>query len=331
VPSRWSCLVLAALIAGLAVGGCASGGGHGTRTHSDTATAASTSVSSTTTTTLPGSNRPQVTLGDKNTVEGFILGELYDLALSAQGYTVGLTRNIGPPPVSLQALEQGSLDVYPEYLNVWDSQVVGVSHPGRSIANAYEVGQTWAAEHQLELLTPTRAADTNGIAVTTRYARENHLRTLADLARVAPTLTLGAPPEFTQSPDGLPAIERAYGFQPARLSPVQIGAQYDQLQAGAIQAAFVQTTDGQLASHAFRLLSDPSRANGFGNIVPVVTASTLANEGPAFVQTINRVDALLSTAVLRRLNAAVDLDHADPGTVARQFLEQHGVLTPSSP
>lgn len=317
----------------LLLAGCGSGAtGHGGSPSTDTtATNTSTSASNTTTTTLPGTGKPPVTLGDKNTTEQFVLGELYDLALSAQGYSVTLTRNIGPPSVTYQALQQGNLNVYPEYLNVWDTQVVRAPSPPRSVDDAYFVGQTWAAEHQLELLPPTPGSDTNGIAVTAAYAGANHLRTLAGLGRVSPTLKIGVPVQFAQSSTGLPALEETYGFTPASTSTIVIGDQYNQLQSGKITAAYVQTTDAQLSTSQFKLLADPRHADGFGNVVPVVTASTLATEGPAFVNTINQVDGLLTTHVLRVLNADVDLLHEDPRVVAKQFLEQHHLVSSSTP
>jgi osmoprotectant transport system substrate-binding protein len=312
----------------LLLAGCGSGGGSPT-TGSSTGTTTTTSATTSTTTTLPGTGHPSVTLGDKNTTEQFIIGELYDLALSAQGFSVTLTRNIGPPAVSYQALEQGNLNLYPEYLNVWNSQVVHDQHAHGSVAQAFEVGQTWAAEHTLLLLQPSPGSDTDGIAVTTAFARSHHLRTLADLGRLSPTLSLGAPLQFTHG-STLPDLESAYGLTPAQTSTVVIGDQYKDLLAGKVRAAFVQTTDGELATSQFRLLTDPKHVNGFGNIVPVVTASTVAAEGSVFVETLNRVDMLLTTQVLRVLNAQVDVDHMDPLTVAKQFLEQNGLLSAST-
>jgi osmoprotectant transport system substrate-binding protein len=327
---RWRGAALLAALCVLGLGLLA-GCGSGTTSNGTTTDSPTTTASTSTKSTLPGTGRPSLTLGDKNTTEQFILGELYDLALSAQGYSVTLYRNIGPPSVTYQALEQGNLNIYPEYLNVWDSQVVHDPRLFRSSADAYVTGQTWAADHQLELLSPTPGSDTNGIAVTTAFARANHLRTLADLSRLSTTLHLGAPVQFAQSSTGLPALEQAYGFLPATTPTVVIGDQYTELQAGKIQAAYVQTTDAELSSSAFKVLGDPRHINGFGNIVPVVTTSTLAAEGPAFVETINRVDNLLTTPVLRQLNADVDLLHQDASAVAKQFLIEHGLVASTAP
>jgi len=315
----------AAMLAGL--NGCGGGGGpQATTTGHVVTTATVTSV----TTVLPGTGRPQITLGDKNTPEQFVLGALYDLALTNEGFDVAPTRNIGPTSVSYQALEQGSLDMYPEYLNVWNSQVAGHVKPSRSLVSSYRAGQRWAERHGLELLRPTPFSDTAGLAVTAGYASAYQLHTLEDLRTVATSMTLGVPLEFKQDPFGLPALEQEYGFQPASTVSVDIGSQYDELRTGTIQAAYVGTTDAQLAGGEFTVLADPHHVNGFGNVVPVVSRATLAAEGPAFVATINQIDALLTTPVMRRLNADVELLHEDPTKVARQFLQAHGLLPAST-
>lgn len=321
---------LAALLVAVvvALGGCGGSGGTITKT-TTTGHRTTTQTVTTDTTVLPGTGRPQITLGDKNTPEQFILGSLYDQALTNEGFDVSPNRNIGPTQVSYQALQQGSLDMYPEYLNVWNSQIVGQRGQSRSLSRAYGVGQAWAEQHGLELLNPTPFSDTAAIAVTAGYATAYRLRALGDLRTVATSLTLGAPLEFTQNPTGLPAIEQAYGFQPATTQSIDIGSQYAQLRTGVIQAAYVGSTDGQLAYGEFTVLQDPRHVEGFGNVVPVVTQATLAAEGPTFVATINQIDSLLTTPVMRQLNAEVQVLHEDPAAVARKFLQAHGLLPAS--
>ncbi|MGO9790451.1 MAG: glycine betaine ABC transporter substrate-binding protein [Solirubrobacteraceae bacterium] len=302
-----------------------------------TATAATTAAAPVTTTVatttpaqvLPGTGKPVVAIGDKNYTEQFILGELYQLALSTEGFSTTLSQNIGTTSVSLQAMQDGTLDVYPEYLNVFDSEIAGYSNPFSTLSGAYTAGQSWAVGNGLMLLAPTPFDDTAGIAVASGYASQKGLRSLYGLRRVATTLTLGAPPEFQSSPSGLPAIEQAYGFVPATVQSLNIGGQYQALSAGAVQAAYVNTTDGQLSSPAYMLLGDPRHAFGFGNVVPVVTNAVISAEGPAFANTINQVDALLTTTVMRQLNAEVDLEHETPEYVARAFLQGDGLLTAS--
>ncbi len=292
----------------------------------DATTLSSATSTSTSTPALPGTGKPPVTIGDKNFTEQFLLGELYRQALSAQGFTVLLNRNIGPTEVTLQALQSGRLDMYPEYLDIWNNSIAGYKHAFATAGGAYRAGQRYALIHGLELLAPSAFSDTDAIGVTRTYATENQLMTLDDLRRVAPALTLGAPPQFQQSPNELPALEQAYGFVPAAFKALDVGAQYQALDQGSVQAADVNTTDGQLAGPGYKLLQDPRRVFGWGNVVPVVSAKVLVSEGPAFAATIDRVNSLLSTSVMRRLNAAVDISHQDPVVVAKQFLLAHGLI-----
>lgn len=289
-----------------------------------------TSATTTATVTLPGAGKPPVMLGDMNTPEQFILGGLYEAALTAQGYSVEMTRNVGTPSVRAQAMLQGSLDLYPEYLNIWNSQVVRYHHRFPTLKAAFRAAQHWARPRGLELLTPTPFSDTSGLAVLRSFARAHRLRTLADLRRVSGTLVIGSPLEFSSQRVGLPAVLRAYRFTPASTVPVNIGAQYGALRNGRVGAVYVATTDGQLSQAQYRLLADPRHILGYGNVVPVVSRQAILREGPAMVRAIDQVDALLTQSVMQGLNAEVELGHHQPSLVAREFLQGNGILLPPS-
>jgi glycine betaine/choline ABC-type transport system substrate-binding protein len=232
--------------------------------------------------------------------------------------------------VTIRALQAGSVDMYPEYLGTWNTTVAGDQSQYRTARAAYDAGQQYAQAHGLELLHATPFSDVDAVGVTLAYAQQNGLHAIGDLTRVAPTLTLGAPPQFKTSQQGLVGIEQAYGVLPAAFKPLEVGEQYQALDQGSVQAADVSTTDGQLLSGQYALLDDPKRLFGWGNVVPVVPSKVLAAEGPAFAATINAVSALLTTAVMRELNADVDVYHQDPALVAKQFLIAHGLEPPGT-
>jgi osmoprotectant transport system substrate-binding protein len=335
---RWARVLSAVptMLVVLALAGCsASSGSPTTGADSESSTTSLPSTTSgtstgTATASLPGTGKPTVTIGDKNYTEQFLLGDLYREALQAQGYSVELNQNIGPTSVTVQALASGALDMYPEYLNTFDSSVAQYAHGFSSQAAAYAAAQRYAEAHQLNLLLPTPFSDTPALGVTVGYAQSNHLRTLRDLGRVASSLIIGGPPQFEQSHPGLPDLEHSYDFTPAAYKELAFGDQYTALDAGEVQAADVNTTDGQLATGNYKVLSDPANVLGWGNVVPVVAARTMAREGPAFEDTINRISALLTVPVMRELNQAVDVAGEDPATVAKDFLETHGIIPPSS-
>jgi osmoprotectant transport system substrate-binding protein len=313
---------LAALLA-LTLAGC----GAGSPTARTSPTGEDSAATTTTPAFLPGTGRPPVTIGDKNFTEQFILGELYYQALSAQGFTVNLNKNIGSTEVTALALEDGQLDMYPEYVGTFDAEVADDATAFPTARAAYAAAQRYALDHGLRLLKPTPFSDTDAIAVLASYGAEHHLRGIAGLSHVEDDLTLGAPPQFADSQAGLLGMQSVYGVTPAHVQPVAIGLQYQALDDGSVQAADVFTTDGQLASGQYQLLRDPAHVFGFGNVVPVVTQGALLAEGPAFTATIDKVSAQLTIQAMRQLNADVNIYNMSPATAANQFLLEHGLLS----
>jgi osmoprotectant transport system substrate-binding protein len=318
LPLRLPPFALTAILA-LTLAACGSGASTPPRRATTTNSAATTAI-------LPGTGRPPVTIGDKNFTEQFILGELYDQALVAQGFTVNLNKNIGSTEVTVQALQDGQLDMYPEYIGTFDTYVAHDPAVFGSTRDAFAAAQRYAGANGLRLLRPTPFSDTDAIAVPATYGAQHHLRVIPDLVRVESGLTLGAPPQFVNSATGLLGMESAYGVNPAHVQPLAIGLQYQALQDGSVQAADVFTTDGQLASGQFQLLGDPDHLFGFENVAPVVTQGTLLAEGPAFVRIIDSVSTQLTTEAMRQLNADVNIYNESPATVARQFLVEHNLL-----
>ena len=71
------------------------------------------------------------------------------------------------------------------------------------------------------------------------------------------------------------------------------------------------------------VLADPKAAFGAQNVAPIFSRAALAAAGPAFTRTIDAVSARLTTQVVRRLNASVEVDKRDPADVAHRFLSSH--------
>ncbi|HEY4278918.1 MAG TPA: glycine betaine ABC transporter substrate-binding protein [Conexibacter sp.] len=139
-------------------------------------------------------------------------------------------------------------------------------------------------------------------------------------------IRLGAPPEFRNRPTGLPGLRAKYGITDVQFSPLTIGLQYQALDDGKIDVADVFTTDGQLQSGKYVVLTDPRNVFGFQNLTPVVSTRVLDAEGPQFETTINDVSSKLTTEAMQRMNAAVVLDKQQPADVARAFLDANGLL-----
>src|SRR5580658_6667469 len=147
----WRLVLMAS--AALTLAACGSGGSTQPTTSTDAPTTTTTAE------ILPGTGRPPVTIGDKNFTEQFILGELYAQALTAQGFTVSLDKNIGSTQVTEQALADGQLGMYPEYLDTFNTGVANDTASFTSKHAAFRAAQAYATAHGLQLLTPTPFSD----------------------------------------------------------------------------------------------------------------------------------------------------------------------------
>jgi osmoprotectant transport system substrate-binding protein len=273
----------------------------------------------------PGKGKPAVTIGAKNFTEQFVLGQLYTQALKAKGYTVTLKQNIGSSEITDKALTSGKIDMYPEYTGIILTAIAHDNTKPKSAEDAYQKAKQFQEGRDFTLLDMTPFTDTDAIGVTKAYAQKNGLSSVADLKKVS-SFKLGAPPEFKTRETGIVGLEKDYGLNNIKFTPLAIGLQYKALDSGKVDAADVFTTDGQLQGGKYTVLKDPKNTFGFQNVAPVVSQKVLSQEGPEFAQTLNAVSAKLTVEAMQKMNAAVDLDKQDPKSVAQQFLSANGLV-----
>lgn len=266
-------------------------------------------------------------IGTKNFTESDIVGQLYKQALDAKGVPAELQSTVGTTEVINLALRDGSLDMYPEYVGVLLSEVDKIERRPATAAAAYRLAKQAEERRRFTLLEQTPFSDENALAVTRAFARREGVRSISDLARLGSKATLGAPPEFDNRFEGMIGLRARYGLRKLTMKPFDIGLQYAPLDRGRIEVARVSTTDSQLASGRYTLLADPKRLFAKQHVAPLISRKALAEHGPLLVQTLNAVSALLTTPVMRNLNAKAVKGSA--AAVADAFLRANG-LKPTS-
>ena len=273
----------------------------------------------------PGVGKPPVTVGDKNFTEEYILGSLYAQALAAKGYKVTVKGNIGSSEITYKALKSGQIDMYPEYTGTLLTAVAGITTPPKSAEEAYTQAKAWAEKQGFTLLDKTPFYDSDALGALKSYASQHQLKTIADLKALGKSVKLGGAPEFATRQQGLVGLKQVYGIDPT-FTPLAIGLTYKALDSGQVQVSDVFTTDPQLTTGKYTILTDPKFVFGFQNVAPIVSQKVVSAEGPAFAQTLNKVSALLTIPAIQKMNAAVSLDQQSPDAVARQFLQANGLL-----
>jgi osmoprotectant transport system substrate-binding protein len=289
-----------------------------------TSTPATTSATSTPA-TGPGAGKPPVTLGDKNFTEEYILGALYQEALQAKGYKVTLKGNIGSSELTYKALQSGQIDGYPEYTGTLLTAIANSTSLPTSAQAAYQQAKAYLEKHGYTMTDPTPFYDSDAIAATKAYATAHHLSTIADLKPLGKSVKLGGLPEFQTRAQALVGLKKAYGINPTFV-PLASGLFYNALDSGQVNVSDVFTTDPQLGSGKYVVLTDPNHVFGFQNVALIIKKSVLDAEGPAFADTVNKVSSLLTTKAIIAMNAGVALNKEAPAAVAHQFLAANGLL-----
>jgi osmoprotectant transport system substrate-binding protein len=261
-----------------------------------------------------------IRIGTKNFTEQYLLGELYAQALRAEGFRVELKRDIGSSEIVHQALVGGGIDLYPEYVGVLLSEVAGVTERPDEDEAAYQMAKELEEANGFTLLAQTPFSDQNAIAVLPATAQREGVLALGDLARLRGEVTIGAPPEFGSRFEGLEGLEEVYGLDDLRVDAMSIGRQYDALDDGQVDAAAVFTTDGRLAEGDYVILEDPRGLFASQRVAPVISQQVLEDYGPRLVESLNTLNARLTTSVMRDMNAQVDLRGREPADVAAKFL-----------
>ena len=264
-----------------------------------------------------------IRIGAKNFTEQLILGELYRQALVAKGFRVALKANVGSTEIIHRALRRGALDMYPEYIGVLLSEVAELPRPRDSDA-AYEVAKRFEQQNGFTLLAQTPGADANALGVLPRFAKRRDLRTIADLKRLKGRVRIGALPEFRTRFEGFKGLRQVYGLR--NLEFVNTEQRYAALDSGRVDVASVFTTDAQLAGSKYVVLGDPRGLFASGHVAPIISDAVLARHGAPLRTAIDAVSKTLTTAAMRKMNAAVDLDARKPADVAREFLVDSGLL-----
>jgi osmoprotectant transport system substrate-binding protein len=271
-------------------------------------------------------NGKSLTLGTKDFTEEFIIGALYRQALEAKGYKVTYKPNIGATEIIDKALTSGQIDAYPEYTGESAVTVAGINTTPKSPQQEYDLAKAFYAKRGQSMSAMTPFFDTDAIAVTKAYAAKYGLKTTADLKKV-PHFTLGARPEFQGRQQGAAGLEKVYGIHNFTFKSLALGLQYQALDSGAVNAADVFTTDPQLASGKYTVLTDPKNVFGFQNIALVISTKKLSElGGQQFMNIINQVNALLTTPAIIAMNKAVAIDKQQPQTVAKAFLSANHVI-----
>jgi osmoprotectant transport system substrate-binding protein len=269
-----------------------------------------------------------ITVGSFDFPESALLAYLYADALSARGYRARVLPDLGTRELVDPALMTGLIELVPEYAgSALEFVSVGRVHATASVATTSRVLASWMEGRGLITAHPAAAQDNNAIVVTSATAARYRLRTISDLARVAPGLVFGGPPECPERPYCLKGLQRTYKLRFRAFAALDAGGPVTRqaLESGEIGVALLFTTDPAIQARHLVVLADNRNLQPAENVVPVLRRATADRYGAELLAALNAVSARLSTPVLTELDAQVQLNGRAPAAVADGWLKEQGL------
>jgi len=261
-----------------------------------------------------------ITVGSADFSESQVLGEIYAGAIKAKGITVTTKPNIGSRDVYIKALQDGSIDIVPEYTGSLLTFLKGTA-PSQDPDAVYTALKS-TLPPTLVVLDKSTAQDKNSIVVTKDTQSKYSLKSIADLTAHQADITVAAPPEFQTRQQGLVGLKSEYGFTPANFLPLKGAAVVNALTNGQAQAANIFSTDPSISANGFVTLDDPKLLFGSDNVVPLLRKDKVND---SITAALNAVSAKIDTATLTDLVKQVDVDKKDASAVAKDFLSKNGL------
>lgn len=264
----------------------------------------------------------KIIVGSGNFTESEILAAIYTQALKAKGVDAELKPPIGSRETYYAGLQDGSIDLIPEYTGTL-LQFLNKAAPETEPEAVYTALKA-ALPPTLIVLEKSAAEDKDAVVVTRETATRLNAKSIADLAPNCGQLVFGGPPEFQSRPDGIPGLQKTYNctfkeYRSIDTGPLTVGA----LKNGDVQAADIFTTVSAITANDFVVLEDPKSNFAAQNVLPLINK---AKASDAVKRVLNAVSAKLTTAELIALNTEAASD-AKPSveTVAKNWLTKNGL------
>lgn len=246
-------------------------------------------------------------VGSKRFTESYVLAEIVVAAARAEGIEATHEQGLGGTAVTERALEDGAIDLYPEYTGTIAETIVKSPDVARLPADL--------AARGLVMGPPLGFENTYALAA----PRARGLRRVSDVA-VHPELRIALSHEFAGRRDGWPGLAAAYGLGDRAPTAIDHALAYEALRRGTIDVTDVYTTDAKIPRYDLVVLEDDRHFFPPYEAVLLHRADALARF-PRLARVLARLAGSIDAGTMQRLNARAELDGIAFAEVAREHLE----------
>ena len=270
----------------------------------------------------------KVVLGSKLFNEQYILAHMIAHLMRDNGIEADVKESLGGTMINYEALKKGNIDAYVEYtgtaynvilklppLEQWDPDYI-----------YEEVEKGLMEQDGIGIAARLGFRDDYAIALHTDWMKENNVVTISDLEPFADDLSLGTDPEFASRADGLPQIDKIYGFTFGKVRQMQPTLMYEAIKSNQVDAIGAYTTDSRVDMYELSIAEDDKGALPPYDAVIIDRKEFMENE--ELMQIFKKLEGQIDTDTMRRLNKLYDIDKKEAADIAKDYLVEKGFIKP---
>ncbi len=275
------------------------------------------------------------TVGSKDFDEQLVLGYIAIAALEEAGATVEDEIGLAGTAAARDALESGDISMYWEYNGTgWGTHLGNSLDPTTLPASLTdEVATADLEANGIVWLDAAPFNNTYALAIREESELADSINTVSDIMALAASdpsaVSLCIESEFSTRDDGLPGLEKHYGFDwpDDQVEVLDTGLVYTQTDAGECNFGEVFASDGRIANLELKVIEDDRSFFPPYNPSPTFSQAAYDTAPDALNALFAEVAAALTLEKMTEMNKLVSADGEDPEDVAREFLLEQGLIS----
>ena len=256
-----------------------------------------------------------------------ILIDMYKILIEENSKLgVELKPGLGKTSFVFNALKNGNIDIYPEFSGTAVFTFLNetpVNNNAEVVFNQAPKGME--TKFKMVMLKPMKYNNTYAIAVSKKFADENNLKTISDLARVKDKIKAGFTREFNDREDGYPGLKKLYQFEIPNIKEFEPKLRYVAVQSGDINLVDAYSTDPELAQYNMVILKDDKHLFPPYQGSPMMREETL-KKYPELKKILEKLSGKISDEEMSTMNYRVSVKGEKAEDVAREYLRNAGII-----
>ena len=239
---------------------------------------------------------------------------------------VELKPGLGKTSFVFNALKNGDIDIYPEFSGTAVFTFLNETPVNNNADDVFAQAQKgMESKFKMIMLKPMIYNNTYAIAVSKKFADENNLKTISDLAKVKDKIKAGFTREFNDREDGYPGLKKLYNFEIPDIKEFEPKLRYVAVQSGDINLIDAYSTDAELAQYNMVVLKDDKHLFPPYQGSPMMREETL-KKYPELKNILEKLSGKISDEEMSSMNYRVSVKGEKAEDVAREYLKKAGII-----